>query len=177
MDAAEKGEYTLRSTGSFKSHHSSAPSPSYSGNGGEPSYEEITEIHQTLGRRMWDSFKRNPDLTVTPKGVVGANGRVFGRLILIQICWTLRGAESLGIVSVVYIPASEMNFKLLSSPHNQPFTLLIRWTDPHVAAAATVNSPLARKLKGRHLQMIAFGGSIGRIDSRKFILRLVSDAF
>ncbi|TVY15758.1 General amino-acid permease GAP2 [Lachnellula arida] len=110
MDAAEKGEYALRSTGSFKSHHSSAPSPSYSGNGGEPSYEEITEIHQTLGRRMWDSFKRNPDLTVTPKGVVGANGRVF---------------------------------------------------DPHVAAAATTNSPLARKLKGRHLQMIAFGGSIG----------------
>jgi len=31
------------------------------------------------------------------------------------------------------------------------------------AAAATANSGLARKLKGRHLQMIAIGGSIGKI--------------
>lgn len=33
--------------------------------------------------------------------------------------------------------------------------------DPANAAAATANAPLARRLKGRHLQMIAFGGSIG----------------
>lgn len=34
------------------------------------------------------------------------------------------------------------------------------------AAQATANTTLARKLKGRHLQMIAIGGSIGKSDRR-----------
>lgn len=88
------------------------PSPSYSSaHGTEPSYEEITVVHQSVPRRVLESFKRDPTLTVTPRGAVGADGRVF---------------------------------------------------NPEDAAIATANSPLARKLKGRHLQMIAIGGSIGK---------------
>ena len=34
--------------------------------------------------------------------------------------------------------------------------------DAQKAARATAESPLVRRLKGRHLQMIAFGGSIGK---------------
>jgi amino acid transporter len=36
--------------------------------------------------------------------------------------------------------------------------------DVEIAAQATADSPLARKLKCRHLQMIAIGGSIGTCD-------------
>jgi amino acid transporter len=60
--------------------------------------------------RIVDSFKRDPTITATPPGDVGANGKVF---------------------------------------------------DTEAAAQRTAESPLARKLKGRHLQMIAIGGSIG----------------
>jgi len=88
----------------------SAPIPDYYSQAGEPSYEEATIIQTRWPKSMVDSFKRDPTLNVTPRGVLGANGRVF---------------------------------------------------DPEIAATITATSPLARKLKSRHLQMIAIGGSIG----------------
>lgn len=75
-----------------------------------PAYGINSAHHGSAWENIRDSFKRDPNAVVTPRGVVGANGRVF---------------------------------------------------DPESAAFNTANSPLARKLKGRHLQMIAIGGSIG----------------
>jgi amino acid transporter len=83
---------------------SSSGSPDYSSNFGD-------DYNRTgLMNRVVDSFRRDPNVHATPKGAVGADGKVF---------------------------------------------------DVENAAAATAESPLARKLKGRHLQMIAIGGSIG----------------
>lgn len=66
--------------------------------------------HGGLVRRTLDSFKRDPNITISRKGIFGADGRVF---------------------------------------------------DAEQAAQGTANTALMRRLKGRHLQMIAFGGSIG----------------
>ena len=77
-------------------------------------YGEVSESRKSVPQKVWDSFKRDPNLRTTPRGVVGANGKVF---------------------------------------------------DCEAAAQATADSPLHRKLKGRHLQMIAIGGSIGMPDS------------
>jgi yeast amino acid transporter len=71
---------------------------------------ESIPAKRSLKTRMWDSFKRDPNATVTKPGAVGADGKVF---------------------------------------------------DVESAARATADSPLSKRLKSRHLQMIAIGGSIG----------------
>ena len=86
---------------------------------GSPRWAESFEFMDTPKRRgpllreFVDSFKRDPEARATPKGVVGADGKVF---------------------------------------------------DVEAAIRATTHTRLNKQLKGRHLQMIAIGGSIG-IDS------------
>lgn len=93
--------------------------PSYnSGSIREPNYEATIEIQGGYRVRVFDSFKRDPRLNITPNGVIGSDGHVF---------------------------------------------------QSDAAAKNTAESPLARKLKGRHLQMIAIGGSIGKLRVRRAI--------
>ena len=81
-------------------------------------YGESSRYQEGIGRRVIESFKRDPNFVMTPKGTtMGADGKVY---------------------------------------------------DVEGAAANTANSPLARRLKGRHLQMIAIGGSIGMSDRTVF---------
>ncbi|CZT17944.1 probable amino acid transporters [Ramularia collo-cygni] len=75
-----------------------------------PEYGETIVHSRPWSVRLVDSFKRDPNAHATPKGIVGADGRVF---------------------------------------------------DVEDDSSAVGNSSLERRLKGRHLQMIAIGGSIG----------------
>lgn len=80
-----------------------------------PLYGDSEPTQAGLGRRIWDSFKRDPNAHVTGgHGSSGADGKSF---------------------------------------------------DIENAAQKTASSPLQRSLKGRHLQMIAIGGSIGMCGS------------
>jgi hypothetical protein len=72
-----------------------------------------------LLKRIWDSFKRDPNASITRPAALGADGKVF---------------------------------------------------DVEAAARRTADSPLARRLKGRHLQMIAIGGSIGEKQPAQYTL-------
>ena len=82
-------------------------------------YGESSVQRDGIGRRVLDSFRRDPNNSMTPKGTVCADGKVF---------------------------------------------------DVESAAANTASSPLVRRLKGRHLQMIAIGGSIGMHTVNKYSL-------
>jgi len=76
-------------------------------------YGESSVHRDGIAMRVLDSFRRDPNSTMLPKGGSGIDGTAY---------------------------------------------------DVEQAAANTANSPLARRLKGRHLQMIAIGGSIGMLS-------------
>lgn len=80
-----------------------------------PVYGDSAPTRAGIGRRIFDSFKRDPNAHVTSEAT-GADGKSF---------------------------------------------------DIENAAAKTASSPLQRSLKGRHLQMIAIGGSIGMSSIRR----------
>jgi amino acid transporter len=92
-------------------------------------------------RRWLDSFRRDPNVHVTPPSVVHtAEDRRRASMATTRRSDDLpsRGArESRGPGGIHYF-------------------------DLHAANVGTANTLLSRELKGRHLQMIAIGGSIGR---------------
>jgi hypothetical protein len=90
------------------------PEKSFGGDSLHPHpHGESSRFRSGLGRRVLDSFKRDPNTNMPPGRALGSDGKIF---------------------------------------------------DVESAAQNTATSPLARRLKGRHLQMIAIGGSIGMCD-------------
>lgn len=63
--------------------------------------------------------------------------------------------------SSTFFPSHHLGHANGPAAHSVPGHGAGPYYDLHLAAVASANTGLARKLKGRHLQMIAIGGSIG----------------
>jgi hypothetical protein len=91
-------------------------------------------------RRWLDSFRRDPNVHVTPPSV-------------------MHTAEDRRRASMATTRRSDDLSSRGARESRRPGG--IHYFDLHAANVGTANSLLSRELKGRHLQMIAIGGSIG----------------
>jgi amino acid transporter len=95
-------------------------------------------------RRFLDSFRRDPGRHVTPASVMHtAEDRQRTASMMAQMAAARRSDD---------LPSLQ-RFRSRGG-HYRDFDL-------HAANVGTANTLLSRELKGRHLQMIAIGGSIG----------------
>jgi amino acid transporter len=108
------------------------------------SYNHNQDTQEHPVRRWLDSFRRDPGRHVTPASVMHtAEDRDRNRASMLQM-GAARRSDDLPSLRPVRSRGG----------HYRDFDL-------HAANVGTANTLLSRELKGRHLQMIAIGGSIG----------------
>lgn len=102
-------------------------------------YDEEDHHSQRLIRGWFDSFRRDPNRRITPASVIQGVAVSPKASSMMQSSGT-----------VERLPSSSWD-----KQHGS------HYYDLHAANLNTANTMLSRELKGRHLQMIAIGGSIG----------------
>lgn len=118
---------------------------------GELAYDDQPE---SAIRRWMSSFKRDPNRRLLPKypvpGSVDDENRLEGGMGMHDV----DGMRS-------------------SGDHHSHHDYGPHYFDLHAANLSTANTMLARELRGRHLQMIAIGGSIGELRKQKALCLFV----
>ncbi|KAI0393474.1 putative amino acid permease [Xylariaceae sp. FL0594] len=112
----------------------------------EPLYEDVPA--PSIFERFVDGFRRDPTQRITPKDPLDE----------------IQAAEAAQLYRPIFAAGSNRHGSSTGSgsgagagrPPSYP-----HYYDLRLATIQTAHSHLARKLKGRHLQMIAIGGSIG----------------
>jgi amino acid transporter len=103
-------------------------------------YDDETPRSRPI-RRWLDSFRRDPGRHITP-------------------AFAIQTPEDLNIASAPRLSDDLPHAEGVSARDSQSQDG--HYFDLHAANVGTANTLLSRELKGRHLQMIAIGGSIGR---------------
>jgi yeast amino acid transporter len=93
-------------------------------------------------KRKNDSLSPGPNYPVNP---------VYGNSKRVKASWARQVTDSF---------KRDPNARVTKASHTEGHRNVF---DLEAAAANTANSPLHRRLKGRHIQMIAIGGSIGML--------------